>query len=67
MPIVTRNRHWPDAISAYELLDRLRKAPASNTRLDQIALVVDFQDKGMREIVDIHYDEEEHLLVLQLP
>jgi len=68
MPVVyPRNRHWPDAISSYELLELIRNSPAANTRLDDIAVVVDYQEKGMREVVNASYDAELRLIVLQLP
>ena len=45
----------------------IRNSPAANTRLDEIAVVVDYQEKGMREVVNASYDAELRLIVLQLP
>lgn len=64
--MTNRNRHWPDAVSVAELLEIMRRPPGRNILRDEIAVVVDFEDKGVREVTRATYDEEHRLLVLEI-
>lgn len=61
-----RNEIAPDAINAAELLEILRRPPARNVLRDEIAVVIDFEDRGVRAVEFVHYDEENRLLVLEM-